>query len=384
MRSAFTLLFLIAVYNFLLWHITTRGLSPIPLFPEDPFHIVMVLSYSSVLYVSWLFGERERSVQWIGYLFFFQIIAMSLMFNDLGIIVRDLPPVIFTIAIVSLFESPTETERKRIEKEREELLKEIDKIARERQKVEVHLRMLKQEIENIEKKSAGSDEDEREALESRLKELQRELEEYREKANNLLDTNRRLFQMLDMLKEGDTESVSGELASLRRERKKLIKELIQLQELVQIYEEENSKLKDKVHSLREELNKVKVEKDKIAIELENASQGGKDRTGDIIQMITDMIGVELTERSLDELIKLPPDKRKVFLKELMKFTESGYDQTLEPLASIPSILKFKFSGGRMYFVRDGDRLKLVGLIGSEDDKDKDRYIKNVLSKIGKG
>jgi len=145
MREALILLFLIVSYNFLLWYITWMGFSPIPVFPQDPYNTVLVLSYNSALYVSWLFGERHRMVQWIGYLFVVQIIALSIYFEDLKIIVKDLSPVILTFALVVLFESPTEKKIKGIEKEREELLREIDRVRRERERVEVHLRMLRTE-----------------------------------------------------------------------------------------------------------------------------------------------------------------------------------------------------------------------------------------------
>jgi len=80
MREPLILLFLIISYNFILWLITDMGLSPIPLFPQDVHHIILVLSFNSVLYISWLFGERHRTVQWIGYLFFFQIVGLSFYF----------------------------------------------------------------------------------------------------------------------------------------------------------------------------------------------------------------------------------------------------------------------------------------------------------------
>ncbi|MDQ7081890.1 MAG: hypothetical protein Q9N34_02005 [Aquificota bacterium] len=56
---------------------------PIPLYPDDPYNLVLVLAYNSVLYISWLFGERHRAVQWIGYLFFFQIVVLSVYFGNL-------------------------------------------------------------------------------------------------------------------------------------------------------------------------------------------------------------------------------------------------------------------------------------------------------------
>ena len=157
MRSALTLLFLIVAYNFLLWYITYKGISPVPLFPQDPYHTTLVLSFSSTLYVSWLFGERQGAVQWIGFLFFLQIIAMSLYFGDLAVIVKDLAPVTFTLALVALFESPTERRIKNTERERERLLEEIEKVHLQREVVERKLRELTRKIARLEKEKEEGD-----------------------------------------------------------------------------------------------------------------------------------------------------------------------------------------------------------------------------------
>ncbi|EDP75708.1 hypothetical protein [Hydrogenivirga sp. 128-5-R1-1] len=384
MRGALTLLFLIASYNFLLWYITTFELSPIPLFPEDAYNVVLVLAYNSVLYISWLFGERHRAVQWIGYLFFFQIVALSVYFENLEIVVRDLPPVIFTFALVVLFESPTERRIRDIQRERDELLMEIDKVIKEREKVEVHLRLLQQEIDKIEeeRKESVSEEKERE-LESRLEELQRELKEYRDKETKLLEANRKLFQLLEVIREeGEHAHGKGELASLRKERKRLIKELLQLQELVDLYSDENDRLKEELRTLRDRLEKLNVKVGTLEIELEG--KGSKDNLSTVKELLNSIPNLSFEERAVEEFMKLPPDKRRVFFKELLRLSGRKGQENVEPLATVPGIYKLRFSGGRIYLRRQGDLWLVVGLLGSEDDKDKERYIRNVLSKIDTG
>lgn len=382
MRETLILFFLIISYNFLLWYITFLDLSPVPLFPEDPYHVILVLSYNSVLFTSWLFGERQKSVLWIGYLFFFQIVGLSAYLGDLSVVVRDLPPVILTFALVVLFESPTEKELREIWKEREELLTEIGRVTKERERVEAHLRILEAEIEKLQKERAKKDADESTSkeLEEKINKLQKELRDYKEKENRLLEANRKLFHLLETMQgEGSTANVKGELSSLRRERKRLIKELISLQELVDIYADENEKLKEESSLLRKEVEKLKLDMDKMRIELE--SSAGKDIKPLYKEVLESILRFKLSDRAVEELIKLPPDKRKFFLRELFRLSVREGKENLQPLATLPNVYKFRFSGGRIYLRRSKGMWEVVGILDSEDDKEKERYIRDVLSKI---
>ncbi len=384
MREALILLFLTVSYNFLLWYITSQGLSPIPLFPEDVHHVILVLSFNSVLYISWLFGERHRVVQWIGYLFFFQIVALSFYFRDLGIVVRDLPPVIFTFALVSLFESPTEKDIRSVEREREELLVEMDRIRRERERIDARLRMLREEIKKVEREKSREEVSatQREELEKKLRSLQEELEEYRRKENKLLEANRKLFQLLDMLRsEGDTGASREELASLRRERKKLIKELIQLQELVDIYADENEKLKEENEELKRRTEQLQRRLNALEVGLENLSRGRGEHDSAYRELLSSLLNLHISERAFGELKRLPPDRQRAFLRELLRFVLREGKDRVEPLATLRDVYKLRLSGGRIYLRRTDRGWEVVGVLDSEDDKDKDRYIKNVLSRF---
>ncbi len=384
MRNALTLLFLIVSYNFLLWYITKFHLSPIPLFPDDVYNTVMVLSFNSVLYISWLFGERNRVVLWIGYLFFFHIVALAVILGRLDIVVRDLAPVALTFAMIALFESPMEREIKEIVKEREKLLREIDRVVRERQKVEVSLRLLMKEIDELEqeKKSSELSREQLKELEEKLSRLQEELKEYREKERKLLESNRKLFQLLGHIKEGDERSAGkGELASLRKERKRLIKEVVQLQELSSVYSEENEKLKEENERLKGQLESLRSKLDLLEIEKENVEKLS-DRGLELLrEMLFDMFNLEFSPRAIRELVSLPPQKRKIFLKELYRLSGRVGQEGLQPLATLRSIYKLRLSGGRIYLRRKEGLWEVVGILDSEDDKEKERYIREVLSKI---
>jgi len=356
MREALTLLFLITAYNLILWVLTHYEITPIPLFPTDMYQIVLVLSYNSVLYLSWLFGERYRTVQWMGYLFFFQIIALSLYFSDLEIIVRNLPPVLLTFAIVVLFESPTEKEIKQIEKERENLLIELDQIRKERESVGLRLRELEAQLKEVSESGETG-------LKERVEQLEKEIKELKEKERTLVDANRRLFQLLDMLRTEGTASGKEELQSLRKERKKLIKELIQLQELTDLYTEENQNLKSRVENLK----KAK----------------GKEREA-YREFLSLIPGVEFHERAVEEFMRLEENKKRSSLKELILFSQRGENKKLESITTLSGVYRLRFSGGRVYLKRNGRRWMVLGILPSEKDKDKDRYIREVLSKIDTG
>ena len=379
MREALTLLFLITAYNLILWIITHYEIAPIPLFPTDMYQIVLVLSYNSVLYLSWLFGERYRTVQWMGYLFFFQIIALSLYFSDLEIIVRNLPPVLLTFALVVLFESPTEKEIRQIEEERESLLVELDRIRKERESVEIRLRQLESELKDLRRREDDS-------LSEKVEILQKEIKELREKERTLVEANRRLFQLLDMLRTESHSTAGGkdEIQNLRKERKKLIKELIQLQELTDLYAEENQSLKAKVKELSEKLEELTREKESLRLELENLRSKKKREEQAYLEILSLIPGVEFHERAVEEFIRLEEKKKRSSLRELMVFSQRKDNKKLESITTLSGVYRLRFSGGRVYLKRNGRKWIVLGILPSEKDKDKDRYIREVLSKIDTG
>ncbi len=383
MKEALTLLFLIVSYNFLLWYITFFELTPIPFFPEDPEHVVLVLSYNSILYIAWLFGEREKVVQWLGYLFFVQIVALSIYFEDLSIIVRDLPPVILSFAITVLFESPKEKELKRIEQEREELLNELDKVKREKERVEVHLKLLTMKIKELEEEKEKLKEGDirKEEIQKQIDKLKKELEEYKEKERRLLETNRRLFELLETLKvyQEPSSSKKKELANLRKERKKLIKEVVELQELISIYSEENEKLKEEIKVLKERTEKVEAENERLRSEIENLKRK-KEISEGLKEVLKDILSIKVSEEVLRELSRLKGEERRRILREIVKLDMKEIKR-FETLSTASDIYKHRFSGGRIYLKRTDDGFEIIGFLTTEDDKEKDRYIREVLSKL---
>ncbi len=384
MKNTLILLFLILSYNFLLWYITTSGLSPIPLFPQDIYNTMMVITYNSVLFIAWFFGERNRVFLWIGYLFFLQIVALSVVLGELRIVVQNLSPVILTFALIALFESPTEREIREIVNEREKLLREIDRILGKRKKIEASLVLLIREIQSLEKEreKAELSKQEKSELERKLVELQEEVRKLKDKEQRLLESNRKLFELLEHIKEGEGGGKrKGELSSLRRERKKLIKEIIQNQELLSLYSQENEILKKEIDTLKQELQKVRRELEVSKLSREK-DRSVNDRALNLLKdFLITAFGIEISDRVIRELMDMAPDRRRSFLKEISRLRERLEQGKLSPLATLPRVYKVRFSGGRLYVRRKGELWEVVGALDSEDDKDKDRYINEVLSKI---
>jgi len=376
MKGISALLFLIVSYNFLLWYITASGLSPVELFPGDPYHVLLVLSCNSVLFISWLFGERHKTVLWIGYLFLFQIIALSIYFEDPSIVIMDLVPVVLTFALVVLFESPMERKIKSISRERERLMAEIQKVMKEREEVENHLKELRGEIERLEREKKAADLEIKHELEARIRELQDELREYREKERRLLETNRKLFHLLEMVK-GESHEVGAkeELTSLRRERKKLIRELISLQELLDVYTDEAERLREENASLKEEIGRIRLELEKATVSYEESRKSDvRSLFGEVVEAV---LNIRFSERAVEELLSLTPEKRKLFLRELMRLS-MGDKASPKPLRTLHGVYKLRLSGGRIYLKKAGRSWEVVGVLGSEESKDKERYIREVL------
>jgi len=394
MREAFLLLFLIAVYNYILYYITRENLTLIPLFPKDPVNMIVVLSFNAVLYISWLFGERRKLVALLGYLFFFQISLLALIYGDPYVFVSNLFPVILTFMFVVLFESPFEKKQKALTEEREKLLKELEQLERERSQVEERIRefrrsvnllrlqleekekelreakKLKESAEEVEKK-----EREVERFREKLKEMERELEKQRSKELKLLEANRKLFQMLELLgKEEERKRGSKEVKTLRKERKKLIKEVLELQELLEVYEKENEELRKSAQELRgkvEELERKLTEEELKREELERSAKRREEVYGELLSLWLPQLS--FTKEALRDFARLDREKKKRALAELEKLPAVKP----EPITTAKGLYKLKFSGGRIYLRQRGEKWEVAGILDSEEDADKARVIERL-------
>ncbi len=416
MKDILTLLFLLIAYNFLLGYTTLENILPVPLFPTDIYNFVIVISFNLVLFLGWLFGQRRSTVIWLSYLLFSQVVMLSILKRDISIIYMDLPSITLSLMLIWLFESPVEKKIKRITEERDRLKMELEKNKEElrRLKEESNLRrefmeVLKKEKQDIEtqleriierfdvlppdpsdvymkmiyKKSVL--EAQREKLEQKIEELENKLEEYREREERLKRANARLFKMLAEIKEGreEEESKSKELAHLRKLRKKLSKSIRELNRKVSFLREENESLKRKIKSLEAENLNLKKKLEEVNFRAEDESKYKGKATVNLYKdvLLNIFKNLEFSERAIEEFTRLDHVRKSSFLRELLLLDFKDEKDSFEKLKGAEGVFKLKPFGGRIYFTYgDKKRWLILGILDSEDDKDKDRYIREFLTR----
>ncbi|MFN4320144.1 MAG: hypothetical protein ACK4FY_06740 [Aquificaceae bacterium] len=396
-REALKLLFLITAYNFILHYLSS--FLPFDLFPTSLEGMLMVLSIVSALYLAWLFGYREKTVIWLAYVSFFQMAGFSLIREDYSLITQFIPPLLITVLLIWLFESPVEKRMRELEENRkrleEELLRNQEELSRlteqinllkeltanlskEKEAIERRLERLKEE-ESIERQAL---EREKEELSKRLAENHKKIQEYVDRLERLTRVNRELFEMLEIAQEKEPKGGKEELSRLRQERKRLSKELIQLQELLEELSKENMELNKKYEEVRQALLKERKEKELLKLEVENikrSSQGTKEVYEEIFEIFFDK--VEFEERAIKEFMELNYEAKKEFIKELFLLNMKGYEDKFENMKGYKNIFKLKPAGGRIYFTfGDNKRWKVLGMLWGEDNKTKSRYVREILVK----
>jgi len=396
-REALKLLFLIVSYNFILHYLST--LTPVLLFPLQLEGILMVVSFTSALYLSWLFGYREKTVIWLAYVSLFQIIGLSIAREDYEVITQFIPSLLLTLSIIWLFESPVERKTKKLEEERRRLEEELSKndaelrglveqinllrelterVSREKEIIENEFKKLREE-ELTEKEKL---EREREILAQKLQENQRKLTEYTERLERLTKINRELFQMLEAMQETEPKADKEEVSKLRRDRKRLSKELISMQEFLEELSKENTRISQKYEDLLQKFEIEKREREKLQLQVESLLKQVESKKQIYEDLLSTLFeNVEFEERAVRELLELNKEAKGEFLKELMLLNMKDIDERFENLKGYKNIFKLKPMGGRIYFTfGEGKRWKVLGMLWGEDDKSKDRYIKELLIK----
>ncbi len=396
-REALKLLFLIVSYNFILHYLST--LTPVLLFPLQLEGILMVVSFTSALYLAWLFGYREKTVIWLAYVSLFQIIGLSIAREDYEVITQFIPSLLLTLSIIWLFESPVERKTKKLEEERRRLEEELSKndaelrglveqinllrelterVSREKEIIENEFKKLREE-ELTEKEKL---EREREILAQKLQENQRKLTEYTERLERLTKINRELFQMLEAMQETEPKADKEEVSKLRRDRKRLSKELISMQEFLEELSKENTRISQKYEDLLQKFEIEKREREKLQLQVESLLKQVESKKQIYEDLLSTLFeNVEFEERAVRELLELNKEAKGEFLKELMLLNMKDIDERFENLKGYKNIFKLKPMGGRIYFTfGEGKRWKVLGMLWGEDDKSKDRYIKELLIK----
>jgi len=386
MKESLKILFLIVAYNFILEYISEK--LPIKLFPDDLQSFVMLMSFDSALYLAWLFGYRYSTLLWFSYLFFFQILGLSLITQSFYPITHFTPSFLITLIFLSLSESPTEKHTKKILEEKYKLEKELEDTKEQVKLAQDLLNLLKREKEQVEIKLSQLEESqtiekqrllkEKEELIQRISQAQMHLNEYQSRLERLTEANRKLFEVIDLLQRQEEKNQKGEIAQLRRERKKLLKELLQLESTLEDCRRQNAQLKLELS----EFESIKREREILAIELQDLKKKQKTK-GDIYKEVLNFLleNIEMEDRAISEFIHLPIEKKREFVKELLILNMKERGESLENMKGLKNVFKLKPRGGRIYFTfGENRRWKVLGLIASEDDKDKEKYAKEILIK----
>ncbi len=388
MRDILTLLFLMLSYNFLLYNVS-RGLD-LPIFPDNLWEYILLLSYNSALFLSWVFGERKSTVGWTAYLFVSQSAVFSVLTQNLSLLYSTLPSLTLSLLLIWLFESPTEKRIRRLieEKERleDEFIKNQEEIKELTEKIrlsEEYVSLLTKEKERLEEQARDKEvlESEHRALTEKIRETEKRLGDYKARLESLVEANRKLFEMLDAMRvRGDERRGKDELSKLRSERKKLIKELLDLQGMLEEAYAENDRLVKENRKLRQELELKRSELDRLGLELEDLRRSAQSK----VDMHEEFFSIafenlEFEKSFVEEFVRLPMDKKREFVKELLLLNMRDEKSRLESMKGLEGVFKLKPKGGRIYFTHGSvRRWRLIGLIDSEDDKQKERYVRDRL------
>ncbi|MFN3813870.1 MAG: hypothetical protein ACK4SM_04525 [Aquificaceae bacterium] len=399
MKDALKLLFLIVSYNFLLGYISEKSLLPFGVFPKDLYDFIMLTSFDSALYLAWLFGYREKTVLWLGYLFLFQILGLSFSVKNYATILEYIPSFLLTLILIWLFESPAEKREKRLLEEKDRIQEELQKNRKEIEGLIDRIKLSEELVESLKKGKNNIEEhllelketqdNEREQLTKEREELSRKIEEteiklrdYTERVGRLTQANRKLFELLEALQRHEDKDTKGEIAHLRKERKKLVKEVMELQNVLEEVYSENTKLKLELSNLRAGFESLQKERDMLKIDLQSLKKSSSTKLENYREFFGMALeNIQMEERALEEFIRLSFDKRREFMKELLLLNMKDREEHLERMKGLKGVFKLKPKGGRIYFTYgESRRWKVLGFIGSEDDKDKDRYAREVLLK----
>ncbi len=344
-------------------------------------------------------GERTRTVIWLSYLFFAQILSLALIRQSPEVITSFTPSFLITLGFLWLFESPTERRIRELQREKERLEQKLSENELEIKSLREHMSLLSELAENLSREKRSVElslsllkesetekrmelEKEREHLIQRLEEAKRKMSEYAERLERLTSVNRELFALIESLSEKDNRSGKDELSRLRQERKKLSRELSQLHGLLEELSKENTELSKKYEEAVSELALLKKERDKLLVSLENYKKSVESKKEIYKELLNSLFDrVEFEERTVDEFMELPYEAKGEFLRELLLLNMKDLSDRFETMRGYKNIFKLKPKGGRIYFTYGEKKLwKVVGFLWGEDRARKLRYAKENLVK----
>ncbi len=393
-KEPILLAFLIVSYNFALMQLSQ--MLDVRLYPSSLSEKLHLTFFLSALYVAWLFGERLRTVAWIGLLFVFNVLLQATVEQRFSLVLEQMPAFLITLLVIKLFESPVEKrwrqfqeEKHRLEEELSENQKElmealktkrlhqelVEKLTKEKSELETRIERLTEE-ETVEKERLLR---EKEDIVKRLNSLKEILKGYEERTERLKEANRRLFEMLELQQERTNDRENRELSKLRSERKKLMKELLTLEELLEETSKENLRLNEEKENLRHQVEELQRQLSLTQLRLEEYERI-KSTKKELYQEMLDLIldRIEWEGQALEEFIQLDHQRKREFLKELMLLNMKELGEVFETIKGVKNTFKLKPKGGRIYFTYGKEKTwRILGILDEEDQKHKEKFIKEL-------
>jgi myosin heavy subunit len=388
------LAFLIVSYNFAL--VQLSHMLDVRLYPYSLSEKLHLTFFLSALYVAWLFGERLRTVAWIGLLFVFNVLLQAVVEQRFSIVLEQMPSFLITLIVIKLFESPVEKRWRQLQEEKHRLEEElsknqkelmealktkrlhqelIEKLTKEKSELEKRIERLTEE-ETAEKERLLK---EKEDIVKRLNSLKETLKGYEERIERLTEANRRLFEMLELQQERTTDKGDRELSKLRSEKKRLMKELLALEELLEEASKENLRLNEERENLRHQVEELQRELSLTQLRLEEYERiklTRKELYQEMLDLVLDRI--EWEGQALEEFVQLDHQRKREFLKELMLLNMKEVGEVFETLKGVKNTFKLKPKGGRIYFTYGKEKTwRILGILDEEDQKHKERYIREL-------
>ena len=385
----------IALIGFFFWglHYVAQTFN-VPVFPKSVVELLLLYTLSGFLFLSWLLGERKKSLLVTAYLVTFQIVGLAFIFKDPFVVPRILIPVLLTYLSLFLFQSPEEFQ-KLAEKQKMEALKKdlnllmerLDFYKKQLQEVEENYKKLLEEKQKLEELYNSEASTELEELlnekERALKEAEEKIKTLNQKIEQLKENNRELWKLLEeSMEEEEPTKGKEELRRLRKERKKLLKRVRELEGLLndvkmtnELLTLENEELKKRIKELEKKVKELEESLSRKKAELERFVDLYERDLGAYINLLLER--VYLTPSALADFAGLSQKVRKNFVKYLKKLERLNPSEVrFESLeTSKGNIFKDRFSGGRVYLtIRDG-KFVIEGILEGEDSKKKDRFIR---------
>jgi len=394
-KEPILLAFLIVSYNFAL--VQLSHVLDVRLYPSSLSEKLHLTFFLSALYVAWLFGERLRTVAWIGLLFVFNVLLQATVEQRFSLVLEQMPAFLITLLVIKLFESPVEKRWRQFQEEKHRLEEELSKNQKELMEAlktkRLHQELvekltkekfeLEKRIERLTEEETAEKErllKEKEDIVKRLNSFKEILKGYEERIERLTEANRRLFEMLELQQERTTDKGGRELSKLRNEKKRLMKELLALEELLEETSKENLRLNEERENLRHQVEELQRQLSLTQLRLEESERiknTKKELYQEMLELVFDRI--EWEDQALEGFVQLDHQRKREFLKELMLLNMKELGEVFETLKGVKNTFKLKPKGGRIYFTYGKEKTwRILGILDEEDQKHKDRFVRELV------